>query len=228
MLAACCSPAPAFAATRIDFNQGWLFRTDPDGIGEASGWIRSIPADTQSVSLPHTWNIGEFHDYLGVAWYFRRFAHAAQAAGDACGAAFRRHLLQGARLVEWRGIGHPRGRIHGLLLRYLHALARWQYALVVQIDNRPGAFTIPGFGARGTPDAWYDWWAFGGIVRDVWLTQSGPAWIRRQRIRSEQNADRALIRDQVFFGSSQARAAAGCASPHTAPMTSRLAAPRSR
>ena len=40
---------------------------------------------------------------------------------------------------------------------------------MVAIDNRPGMFTIPGFGARGAPDAWYDWWAYGGIVRDVWL-----------------------------------------------------------
>ena len=43
--------------------------------------------------------------------------------------------------------------------------------LAVAIDNRPGFATIPGFGARGEPEAWYDWWAYGGIVRDVWLTR---------------------------------------------------------
>ena len=73
--------------------------------------------------------------------------------------------------------------------------------LAVQIDNRPGAATIPGFGARGTPDAWYDWWAFGGIVRDVWLTESGPTWIRRQSIRSEMNSGGAVIRDRIYLQS---------------------------
>jgi beta-glucuronidase len=198
--------APAFAATRIDFNQGWLFRTDPDGIGDASGWTRSIPADTQSVSLPHTWNIGEYHDYLGVAWYFRRFAMPPRPPGAHVelnfGATFykARVWLNGVEL----------GAHEGGFTAYSFDISKAMHdgnTLVVRIDNRPGALTIPGFGARGTPDAWYDWWAFGGIVRDVWLTQSGPAWIERQHIRSEQNADRALVRDQVFFGSSQGRAA---------------------
>jgi beta-glucuronidase len=71
--------------------------------------------------------------------------------------------------------------------------------LAVQIDNRPGAATIPGFGARGTPTAWYDWWAFGGIVRDVWLSESGPAWIRRQSIRSELSSGEAVIRDRIYL-----------------------------
>ena len=73
------SPAPA--ASRLDLNQGWLFRTDPGLTGEASGWSKTVPTGTQSVNVPHTWNIGEFHDYLGVAWYFRQFAMPPPAPG---------------------------------------------------------------------------------------------------------------------------------------------------
>src|SRR4029077_17838013 len=73
------SPAPP--ATRVDFNQDWQFRTDPDRTGEASGWTKSVPAGTRSVRIPHTWNIGEFHDYLGTAWYFRRFEMPPIAPG---------------------------------------------------------------------------------------------------------------------------------------------------
>ena len=80
-------------ATRTDLDQDWLFRVDPDEFGESSGWTAGIPADTEAVNLPHTWNIGGLHDYLGVAWYFRRFAIAAQAPGSAYGVAFRRHFL---------------------------------------------------------------------------------------------------------------------------------------
>jgi beta-glucuronidase len=192
------SPAPA--STRIDFDQGWQFRTDPERIGEASGWTRKVPAGTRSVRVPDTWNIGEFHDYLGTAWYFRRFEMPTIAPGTHVelhfGATFyvARVWLNGVELG-----GHAGGfteysfdistRLHGTNV------------LAVQIDNRPGAATIPGFGARGTPEAWYDWWAFGGLVRDVWLSESGPAWIRRQSIRSELSAGQAVIRDRIYLQS---------------------------
>jgi len=39
-----------------------------------------------------------------------------------------------------------------------------------RVDNRIGAATIPGLAMRGKDDAWFDWWDYGGIVRDVWLT----------------------------------------------------------
>src|SRR5882757_8386709 len=68
------------------------------------------------------------------------------------------------------------------------ARLRARNLLVVRLDNRPGVATIPGFAERGSLQARYDWWTYGGIVRDVWLTTSGPAWVRRQSIRTEQNA----------------------------------------
>ena len=71
----------ARAAVRTDLDQDWQFRADPASSGEAAGWNSAIPADTESVTLPHTWNIGRLHDYLGVAWYFRRFTLAPRPAG---------------------------------------------------------------------------------------------------------------------------------------------------
>src|SRR5262245_39878887 len=74
--------AQAAGATRIDLDQNWLFRTDPDQSGTASGWPTRPPAGTELVNAPHTWNVGKHHDYLGVAWYFRRFAAPAQSANQ--------------------------------------------------------------------------------------------------------------------------------------------------
>ena len=191
-----------FGATRIDCNQGWLFRTDASQVGEASGWTKNIPTDTRPVSLPHTWNIGEYHDYMGVAWYFRRFTLPAGLPG--------RHmeLHFGATFYKarvWLN-GVELGSHEGGFTEYsfdVSSQLRDDNLLAVEIDNRPGAETIPGFGARGTPQAWYDWWAYGGIVRDVWLTETGPAWIRRQSIRSEQTSERATIRDRIFVQGDQ-------------------------
>jgi hypothetical protein len=194
---------PALAASRIDFDQGWQFRIDSKQDGEASGWAKTIPADTRSVSVPHTWNIGEFHDYRGVAWYFRGFAMPAIVPGSHVELHFGATFYKARIWLNGVELGAHEGGFTAYSFDISSQL-RGSNVLVVQVDNRPGAESIPGYGARGEPEAWYDWWAYGGIVRDVWLTETGPAWIRRQSIRSELTSDRATIRDHVLLQSEQA------------------------
>src|SRR5690348_13682444 len=71
------STGPALAAVRVDLNRQWQFRADPESSGVAAGWISVVPPDTETVTLPHTWNIGRLHDYRGLAWYFLRFVPPA-------------------------------------------------------------------------------------------------------------------------------------------------------
>src|SRR5580700_3395623 len=65
--------APVLASTSVNLNGDWLFRTDPGQIGANAGWQRKLPNETESVNLPHTWNLGRHDNYLGKAWYFRSF-----------------------------------------------------------------------------------------------------------------------------------------------------------
>jgi beta-glucuronidase len=204
----------AMGASRTDLDWDWQFRADPDGIGDASGWTASIPSDTESVNVPHTWNIGRLHDYLGVAWYFQRFEMPALSTGAHVelhfGATFysARVWLNGVEL----------GRHEGGFTTYSFDITshlRGINVLVVRIDNRPGIATIPGFAERGKPEARYDWWTYGGIVRDVWLATSGPAWVRRQNIRTSRTAAGALVDDRIFMDSALA---------HRAPVTVRVTA----
>ena len=195
---------PAFGATRIDLNGDWLFRTDPTQAGEGAGWAKSPPAETELVNVPHTWNVGKHHDYLGTAWYFRKFELLPGAAGGRVelhfGATF-----YGARV--WLN-GVEIGRHEGGFTAYAFDITpqlRVENYLAVAIDNRPSATTIPGWGARGEPTAWYDWWDYGGIVRDVWLTSGGPVQVVRQQIRSFVNLGgqlSAVVNDRVFLRSS--------------------------
>jgi hypothetical protein len=184
---------PARGASRIDLDQDWLFRADLDQIGEASGWNSSIPSDTESVNLPHTWNIGRLHDYLGVAWYFRRFEPPLAPAAHT-------ELHFGATFYSarvWLN-GQELGRHEGGFTAYSFDIKPRRNAmnvLAVRIDNRPGVATIPGFAERGAPQARYDWWTYGGMVRDVWLTTTGPAWVGRQEIRASRAADRSVKRE---------------------------------
>ena len=74
--------AGAHATTSIDLDRDWLFRTDPRQIGAATGWQKSLPAETESVNLPHTWNMGRHDNYLGKAWYFRSFEMPLRDTGQ--------------------------------------------------------------------------------------------------------------------------------------------------
>ena len=74
--------------------------------------------------------------------------------------------------------------------------------VAVRIDNRPGLATIPGWAMRlkDSGTLWYDWWHYGGIVRDVALVAQERAAIRRQEIRPLRvEAGRATVATRVFL-----------------------------
>ena len=76
IIAACLAfalPALAAAGSKVDLNGSWLFRIDAKSEGEKAGWSKTVPEGTEQVSVPHTWNIGKYDDYEGIAWYFRTF-----------------------------------------------------------------------------------------------------------------------------------------------------------
>ena len=180
--ALCC--APAEAKTRLDLNGEWLFRTDPTRDGMARGWSKAVAAEAETVEVPHTWNVGKYDDYEGVAWYFKTFTQPDEFRGKHVelnfGATFYRSRvwLNGVELGSHEG-GHT--AYHFNITPHLQPVN----FIAVEIDNRPTSATIPGWALRlgKENEAWYDWWHYGGIVRDVWLSASAPAFIRRQQIR---------------------------------------------
>ena len=184
------------AAPRIDLNHGWEFRTEA-GAGPTAGWSREVPAGTSHVDIPHTWNrAGADYEYLGTGWYFRKF-DLPKLPADAIAQLHFGATFYKARV--WLN-GFEIGAHEGGYTAYSFDVSRQlrdDNLLVVAVDNRPGMFTIPGFGARGAPDAWYDWWAYGGIVRDVWLSVNGPVRLDKQFIRAQLDGTTATVTDRV-------------------------------
>jgi beta-glucuronidase len=195
--------APALGAGRTDLDREWQFRADPELAGDAAGWNSSIPRGTQSIDVPHTWNAGGLHDYLGVAWYFHRFYMPPLAAGAHVELHFGATFYGAHVWLNGVELGGHEGGFTAYAFDVTSKL-RAQNMIAVRIDNRPGVATIPGLAERGTPGARqpevrYDWWTYGGIVRDVWLTTSGAAWVGRQTIRTEAEADGAVIYDRIIL-----------------------------
>jgi hypothetical protein len=191
-------PVLAQASTRIGLDEGWRFRIDPQEEGQKLGWMQSLPGDTQAVTVPHTWNIGAHDDYEGVAWYFRRFEIPKALLGQHLEIHFGATYYK-ARV--WLN-GVELGQHEGGYTEYFFDItphAQETNFLAVEIDNRPGLATIPGWAMRLRPNIWFDWWHYGGIVRDVWMTVNGDVLIRRQQIRSAVKPAAADVSERVFL-----------------------------
>ena len=169
---------------------------DPKSAGRDLHWQDQQPIDTVPVNLPHTWNLGRQDSYLGKAWYWKTFSIPMQSPELHVklhfGATFysSRVWLNGVEL----------GTHDGGYTAYSFDITPELQAnnlLAVEIDNRISATTIPGLAQRGDPQAWYDWWDYGGIVRDVWLTVSGLVEVDRQAIRSQMKDGTAIVHDLV-------------------------------
>jgi hypothetical protein len=190
----------AHGSTRQDLNGEWRFRTDALKQGEAQNWPKYPPADAETVRVPHTWNVGKYEDFEGTAWYFKSFMAGEEMLGRHVelnfGATFYRSRvwLNGVLLGGHEG-GHT--AYHFDVTRHL----RRNNTLAVEIDNMPTAQTIPGWALRlrSGGNIWYDWWHYGGIVRDVWLSATSLALVRRQQIRVKVEGSDAQVTDRVFL-----------------------------
>jgi beta-glucuronidase len=186
------------AADRIDLDRDWRFRTDPDAIGQRSNWQNHPPTDTVFINLPHTWNLGRQDGYIGKAWYWKTFAVPLQSPDLHVKLHFGATFYSARVWLNGIEIGTHEGGYTAYSFDVTHQLQANNY-LAVEVDNRIDATTIPGLAQRGDPDAWYDWWDYGGIVRDVWLTVGGPVEVNRQQIRAQVKDGQASINDLIVL-----------------------------
>jgi len=197
IVAVLCFLPAAFASERIDLNGHWQFRTDPAHEGAAQAWFRQLPASLETVTVPHTWNIGKYEDYEGTAWYFRPFQLPAGAQGNHIELHFGATFYRARVWVNGVEAGSHEGG-HTAWFVDISALVKPTNTVAVEIDNMPGLETIPGYAMdMGRNNVWYDWWHYGGIVRDAWLTVNEPLLLRRQHVRSQISGDSADGTDDI-------------------------------
>jgi beta-glucuronidase len=174
-------PLIAVAPATLSLSGPWQFAVDPDADGLTQGRAQPTFDDTGwlPVTVPHTWNVMlEYADYAGIAWY-RRQLTLPPIAGKAqvrlrFGAIF--YLAQ----VWWNGVylGEPEGGYTPFGFD-VSGLARpgATNVLAVRVDNQRATDRLP----TALPTHWsYDWWHYGGIVRDVSIHLSSRGYIAHQ------------------------------------------------
>jgi beta-glucuronidase len=188
------------ASDRIDLTGEWQFRLDQARDGVAQGWTSSIPAGVETVRVPHTWNVGKYEDYEGTAWYFRSFDMPQGAAGKHVELQFDATFYRSRVWFNGVQLGAHEGG-HTAYWFDVTPHLRAQNLVAVELNNEPGMATIPGFAMslRGGDNVWYDWWHYGGIVRDVFLRVTDSVMVRRQQISSRIENGSAIVTDRVFI-----------------------------
>jgi len=171
-------PADSFA-----LSGEWSFAVDPDEVGEKEGWAAPDFDDSgwTLVTVPHTWGVmEEYVDYDGVAWYRRTFIPSAGMQDAHLRLRFEavfylaRVWLNGQYLGAHEGGYTPfEFDVSGIVQPGV------ENVIAVQVDNKRASDRIPVNPSR----QWsFDWWNYGGIVRDVSLEVTSRAFIARQMV----------------------------------------------
>ena len=195
------------ATEKTSLNGDWRFRIDAKSEGESEQWFKTIPTGTDVVRIPHTWNIGKYEDHEGLAWYFRTVYLPALRPQQHTELHFGATFYLSRVWVN----GVEAGKHEGGHTEYFFDITKLVKAgdnlIAVELDNRPTETSIPGLALKLKPgkNIWYDWWHYGGMVRDVWLAENEGALVRRQQIRSQVGANSAQVHDSVYVENNGAK-----------------------
>ena len=172
------------ASPRIDLDREWYFHADLPKSGEQQTWFKQIPAEVERIDLPHTWNMGKLSNFIGTAWYFKNFSGNPGWKGQHVELHFGATFYKSRVWLNGKLVGEHEGGYSEYFFDISNYLQEQNF-LAVEINNELKLDTIPGIPVKNGPESLLpDWWTYGGIVRDVWLTVNEGALIRRQRIRS--------------------------------------------
>jgi beta-glucuronidase len=186
------------AGTVIPLNGDWQFRIDPGADGKKAGWAKEPPPGTETVRVPHTWGVGVHEDHEGLAWYFRSFPLPKETLGKHVEIRFGATFYRSRVWLNGRLLGGHEGG-HTAYALDATGFAKAENLLAVELDNRPGLATLPGWAMRlrSSDNVWYDWWHYGGIVRDVSVAVHDGPLLRRQRIRTRIEGTTARVSDRL-------------------------------
>ena len=186
----------ALAATRVDLNDNWQFRTDPAQAGESQRWFQRPPDSLETVSLPHTWSIGRHADYMGTAWYFKSFSIPAGVKAPHIELHFGATFNLARVWLNGEVLGEHDGGFTEYFFDITQKLRATNY-IVVELNNQPKVDTIPGIPMKNDPADIYDWWPYGGITRGAWLAVGDSALVRWQHIDSRPNGAAAQVSEHI-------------------------------
>jgi beta-galactosidase/beta-glucuronidase len=179
------APLVAVQSASILLSSKWRFSVDRSGAGEQEGWAGPAFDDStwSVVSLPHTWNVmPEYSDYSGLAWYRRAFVAPLESRDAHLRLRFEAVFYLARVWLNDQYLGEHEGGYTPFEFEVSRiTLPGQENVIAIQVDNRRAFDRIP---ADLNPGWSFDWWNYGGIIRDVSLEITSRAHITCQKIAS--------------------------------------------
>jgi beta-galactosidase len=161
----------------VSLDGTWLFRTDPEKQGEASGWAAPGTAKDgwDEVAVPSTWQVAEkTADHLGPAWYRREFHVPAAWRKKAVRVEFEAVFHTAEVFVNGKKAGDHIGKGYTAFALDITRFVAFggPNTVAVRVDNS----FVPDMLPRGNS---YDWTPDGGITRPVRIIVTPPVYIEQ-------------------------------------------------
>lgn len=174
----------------------WLFRTDPEDIGEQRRWF-SGPSDTigdwKQVGVPHTWQIEPpLAGYRGVAWY-RRLIDVPSAWLKSCVRIEFEAVFHSARVwINGKLAGEHLRKGYTAFTLDLTPHLTWDQlnTIAVRVDSAFDERMLP----RGRSS---DWANDGGIYRPVQLLVTPKTYIDRLEIQAQPDSSNGNAKAEI-------------------------------
>ncbi len=160
----------------------WLLALDPSDVGEKEGWSKTDFDDSgwTAVTVPHTWNVMPDHyDDDGVGWYRRHWTVPAEAGSAQWRVRFQAVFYAARVWVNGIFLGEHAGGYTPFEFDMTNISRPGDNVIAVRVDNRRTRERIP----ANLDSGWsFDWYNYGGIVRDVSVLETSRAFVLGQQI----------------------------------------------
>jgi len=185
------------AVLALDLSGEWLFRTDPDNLGERNRWYDVSLTDADRwvpFRIPGVWNESpngaQWTHYNGYGWFRRSFDLPDGWFGAYLRLRFLAVYLVADVWLNGRYVGNHRGGYTAFTFDVTNLVRPTGNVLVVRADNTPRR--------NQAPHDSIDWWNAGGISREVYLERLETPTLDLFEIRTRLNPPTATIK--VRFG----------------------------
>ncbi len=189
---------------KLDLSGFFGFKLDVDKVGEKEGWEKGVE-EYRYIAVPGSWNeqFVDIEDYLGWAWYFKKFhllsARKGRLIWVRIGAAsyYAKVWINGEYVGEHEGGDLPFQFEISDKVKFGE-----ENLLVIRVDNElspirvpPGAIpdeNKPRFRPR-YPDVNFDFFPYGGIHRPVYIFSTPRSYIRDITVFTDIQDDKGLV-----------------------------------
>ncbi len=177
------SPFVAVSFNSLPLAGEWRFSIDKDKVGEQQNWAEPAYDDSDwvTVTVPHTWNVmSDYANYAGLAWYRRAFTLPVESKTAHLRLRFEGVFYLARVWLNGQYLGAHEGGYTPFEFDVSGSAKPGEKNIIaVEVDNARAADRLP----ADLSASWsYDWWNFGGIIRDVSLKTTSAAYIVRQQI----------------------------------------------